>query len=325
MFFRPADATPLTVPYAGQRWQRLRVQGADACTQAVLRVISAPGEGAMNTITTINEERGVSYLPGTVTVTATSADHPLYQIAQSVEAPAGISLVRDSHEGTATGFQMDTAPALDSDPATGTTATGPRPGIVVLNDTERVIGLRLRYKFAPVEGAFGVVLVQHLGPLDMTGTVTTVQSAVSFGLPESVSTRDLICVAPPSAEVMAAGWVASQVQVYTLAPDGATAPAEFTVYDLSLLVVDDEAAQRVAESYLQPPYYQPTEVELSGLVPPRPLLTVTDSPDGTVMGETGAWEYQYTLDQYGVTLARLGSDGQDDEARAIKLAIRRGT
>lgn len=319
VFFRPANAAPLTVPYAGQRWQRLRVQGADACTQAVLRIASAPslpGDGQLSP----------GYLPRTVTATATHADHALYGASQAVEPPEGVSVVRSQSLPPTVYTQLvgGTPPPVqtpenvsDGNPDSyAVVPIGYGWAVLLEQFAGRCVGFRMTYEVPQYNAASAwdlAVLVRRGANIDAQVNLSTTNGRTT-----------ITAIVPPDASMDGATWpttVGLETSVYANPP---TPTISMWIYELTLLVVDDDAAQRVAESYLQPPYYQPTEVELRGLVPPRPQLTVTGSPDGDVTGETGAWEYQYTLDQYGVTLARLGSDGQDDEARAIRLAIRRG-
>ena len=70
------------------------------------------------------------------------------------------------------------------------------------------------------------------------------------------------------------------------------------------------------------PPTSPAEVSLPTLVPPRPEVTITGSPDGDVTGSTNLWEYVHQSGQLHSTLIRLGSDGQSDVGRAIKFAVR---
>lgn len=312
---RPA-AAPLAVAYAGQPWRRLPSQGREAVTEVVLRIVSAPSAGSLNASTIVGETEGRPYLPATISATATHPAHGTYNAQRSLESPPGVGLTTETTAGTITGVQMDTAPAVDGDPATGTTATGPRPGIVIANTTDRVIGLRLRYKFAPVDGAFGVVVIGH------TTADVAYQSSVSWGLPESPGTREMVFIAPPSAEVVLGGWVFSQAQAYVIGPDGSTDPADFVVYDMALIVVNEAAAQRTAESYLQVPYASPAELTLPGLIPPSPTVSVTGSPDGDVTADAGLYVYKISAGDGRQTLVRLGSTGQDQTVRALKWAVR---
>ncbi|MGM9319788.1 hypothetical protein [Deinococcus aquaticus] len=312
---------PLAVAYSSQPWRRLRVQGRETVTQAILRVVSAPGEGALSARTGVNESFGLPYLPATISVTATAPEHALYGASRSIAAPEGISLTRNSYAGELVFNEMDGAPATDGDPDTGTTTTGPTPGILIRNTTERVIGLRLRYRYEPTDGLVGVVWIQHATFHPEGGSAF--ESTVAFGLPESGGTREMVFIAPPSAEVVTNGWDISQVQVYVITPDGAgTAPVNLVIYDMAQIVVDEVAALRLAESYLQVPPTSPAEVSLPALVPPRPEVTITASPDGDVTGSTNLWEYVHQSGQLHSTLIRLGSDGQSDVGRAIKFAVR---
>lgn len=314
---------PLAVTYSSQPWRRLRVQGRETVTQAVLRVVSAPSPGVINAQTTIiNSGGGLenrAYLPATIATIAEHATHGQYNASRSLEAPAGVGLVAESRTGTASGSQTNAGPALDGDPLTGTTATGANPTILVRNVTQRVVGARVLYRYAPLDNATAFIEFRH------STEDGSRQSAVEFALPASPARRELTVIAPPGAEVSAHGWTQTNVSVRAQsAAFDETEPADFVVYDLALLVVDEPAAQRTAESYLQVAPTSPAEVSLPTLVPPRPEVTITGSPDGDVTGSTNLWEYVHQSGQLRSTLIRLGSDGQSDVGRAIRFATRGG-
>jgi hypothetical protein len=316
IFFGQAAPAGLTVAYAGQPWQRLRVQGRETVTQAVLRVATAPSEGVTAiTQPALNEQ--IDYLPASITKVATAAEHPNYLAQKAFSAPEGITLTGILRTGGMDSRTMvDTANAFDADPVTysSSLSSGLEPYLQLSDTTQRVIGVRIRYTLS--EAAEGYLVLAHLSsgfgvpgdflrlPLQATDTPT-----------------DAVLIGPPSAFLTSLGVIKSIGQVTATAPTGTTNILK--VYDMALIVVDEAAALRVAESYLQLPYATPAELTLPGLVTPSPTLTVTGSPDGDLTGSTALWEYSYRAGTGERTLIRLGSDGQSDAARAIKFAVKR--
>lgn len=315
IFFGQAAPAGLTVAYAGQPWQRLRVQGRETVTQAVLRVATAPSEGVQG-VTQAADFSVLDYLPATVTSTATAAEHPSYFAQKAFSAPEGIALTGVLRTGGVDSRDLiDTANGFDADPATASTSTGIAPYLQLADTTQRVIGVRLRYTLsADAEGSLNLTHLTTSG-LVLPGDV------LRLPLTATDTPADVVLIGPPSAYMVGQGALKSIGQVTATAPEGTT--NVLAVYDLALITVDEAAALRVAETYLQLPYSTPAELTLLGLVTPTPTLTVTGSPDGDVTGSTALWEYSYRAGTGERTLVRLGSDGQSDAARAIKFAVKK--
>lgn len=309
VFFGRPQPAALTVAYAGKGWGRLRVQGRETVTRAVLRVVTAPAglEGGA-------VQFGPSGVPATVTVVAQHAQHDLYRAERAVEPPQGVALIapQPPERWVTRPENVDGTAALDNDPTTYTA--------VALGTTQRAVELESALgRPVGVEVEYTLPSVENL-PSDAYALRLEVGDAEAIlSLQATAERRTLRLILPPDAGT-AGTWRARLLLGATLAVQ--TAPAtELRVYAVRFLVVDETASLRVAQSFLQLPFATPAEVTLPGLVAPTPTLTVTGSPDGDVTGATGLWEYQYTRDNRGVTLARLGSDGQSDTARAIKFAV----
>jgi len=77
-------------------------------------------------------------------------------------------------------------------------------------------------------------------------------------------------------------------------------------------------AHDIAAGMIRLPEQHPLEARWAGYQPPRPVLTVTGTPSGTVSGQVETWEYTWTPRQM-ESVARLGSPGGDAAARAIGI------
>lgn len=315
---------PLAVTYSSQPWRRLRVQGRETVTQAVLRVVSAPGGPTPDERRTRRVGGWVDYLPATITTTATHALHGTYRAQRAVEPPDGAPLVTSGARSLGGVYRFSSPDAaIDGDPSTYAESQARDdvhlPALYVVNRTaQRPVGVRVRYSVQDRQEADRVrLLIEHFGG--------DVFDRAVFDLPNDEYIREQTIIFPPSPQT-AATYRQLTVQfrldrdVYQ--PSDVFGAGVIRVYDVQPLVVNEDAAQRVAESYLQVAPTSPAEVSLPTLVPPRPEVTITGSPDGDVTGSTNLWEYIHQSGQLRSTLIRLGSDGQSDVGRAIRFATR---
>ena len=323
-FGRPAPA-PLVIPFAGQPWRRLQVQGRETVTQAVVRVISAAGGEAPTTAFSVLNEREVPYTPATIGSRATHALHDTFQASAVTTAPEGVALTKIVRiPGSTYGTIENPGNATDGDPDTSALLVGDgiNPSITLTSPASsgrRVIGVHLRYALqVDVTNDYSfVLLVSHsrAGPAG-TGNWTLTKTNEPG---EAYHPRELIALFPPDLKVPldAAYDTTATVQ------GGATFNyGGFLVYDFALITVDEAAALRVAESSLQVPFSRPAEIVLPGIVPPTPQVTVTGSPDGDVTGPAPLWEYSITRDGGRQTKVRIGATGQDQTVRALKWAVK---
>lgn len=310
---RPASA-PLVVPYAGQPWRRLTVQGREACTQAVLRVVSAPS--GLDSAALWNVVTGVvtPYLPRTVTVTATHPEHVTYHAHQAVEVPEGVSVLTSTSPtipvGEGTQNLTNPSAAIDGNPSTYASGSGSTwRAQYFLSDAAAAIVVGFRITYGLVLGDARVELrVRSESALSGTARNTVVATMTLDGADSPVA-RTIIL--PPDARHGA--WQAFDVQLRTY---GASS---INIHEVVFFVLDEDAAQRVAESYLQVPYGSPAEVALDRLVPPTPTVTVTGSPDGDVTGPAAQFEYTHLPLQPRRTVVKLGATGQSAAARELRF------
>ena len=313
---RPATA-PLAVAYAGQPWRRLPAQGRETVTQAVLRVVSAPS--GLDSAALWNVVSGVvtPYLPATVTVTAAHPDDPTYQTQQAVETPEGASILKSTAPTipAGDGTQNITNPgaAIDGNPSTYASGSGlDWRAQYFLSDATSAIVLGFRITYGLILGDARVDLeVRSESALDGVNRNTVVATMALGGADAPVSRTVIL---PPDARH--GEWQAFSVQLRTY---GASA---INIHEVVFLTLDEDAAQRVAESYLQAPFSTPAELTLPGLIPPSPTVTVTGSPDGDVSGPAGLFVYTLTTKDGRQTLVRLGTTGQDQTVRALRWAVR---
>lgn len=315
---RPQPAA-LTVAYAGQPWRRLRVQGRETVTQAVMRVVSAPSGLDNSGLWNVVNGTVTPYLPKTVTVTATHAEHPIYRAQQAQAVPPGVSVLTNVPPtipaGDGTQNITNSAAAVDGNPDTFASGTGTtwRAQYFLSNSSAvMVLGVRITYTLALDSNATVDMRVRSESALSGVSRNTVVAST-PLEASDSPVARTIIL--PPDARHGA--WQAFDIQLRTYGS------STINVRDVVFFTLDEQAALRVAASYLQVPYASPAEITLRSLTPPTPTLTVTGSPDGDLSGSTSLWEYEHTADQLRTTRVRLGSDGQSDISRAIKFAVGR--
>ncbi|MHA0041501.1 hypothetical protein [Deinococcus sp. PEB2-63] len=310
---RPASA-PLVVPYEGQPWRRLTVQGREACTQAVLRVVSAPS--GLENVPLWNVVGGVvtPYLPRTVTVAATHADHGTYQARQAHDVPDGVSVLANATPnipaGDGTQNLTNPSAAIDGNPSTyasGSGSTWRAQYSLTDASTTIVLGFRITYGLA-LGDARVELRVRSESALDGVNRNTVVATTTLDGADVPVS-RTIIL--PQDARHGA--WQAFDVQLRTY---GAST---INIHEVAFIVLDTQAAQRVAEGYLQTPYASPAEIALDRLVPPTATVTVTGSPDGNVTGPAAQFEYTHLPLQPRRTVVKLGATGQSAAARELRF------
>lgn len=308
-FGRPAPA-PLAVPYVRQPWRRLPVQGKEAVTRAVLRIVSAPVLPD-NMLASWADE-----VPQTVTTVATAATHALYRAEQTFPVPEGVGLIVPAvPAGTNLNSDYPADAVMDDDAGTGVNIdlTNTTRFLVVNSAPGRVVGVEFDYQLpntsdTPTD-AYAWSLNLNEGEAGTVGN-----------LPVSNERRTVRAILPPTARATGT-WTAR----FTIGANIAIIPTPTTLLTITrvrFLVIDEAAALRVAESFLQSPFAKPTEITLGSLEPPTPAVTVTGSPDGDVTGDTGIWEYTHQPGGLRRTLIRIGSDGQAPAARAIKLAVK---
>lgn len=306
---RPA-AAPLAVAYAGQPWRRLPSQGREAVTQAVLRIVSAPSlpDGA---------QASYAFAPETVTAVATHPTHAELRAQRAVEPPPGVGLVGLSVPvGASPSSSYDPAPVIDDDSGTYVTIdiTNVQRGLGVRSVVARVVGVEFDYALPATQDSPIDPFGWTFGYLGAAGGIT------SGILPVSNSIRRVRVILPPDTPAPAT-WGAD----FTIGAMLAMIPTPSTrlyVYRVRFLVIDEAAALRTAESYLQVPYASPAEITLPGLIPPSPTVSATGSPDGDVTADAGLYVYRIGGPDGRQTLVRLGSTGQDQTVRALKWAVR---
>lgn len=303
---RPA-AAPLTVPYAGQPWRRLTVQGREAVTQAVLRVVSAPSapDGAVASYT---------FVPETVTSVATHPSHTALRAQRAVEPPAGVGLVVPAAPaGTGLNSDYDAAPVIDDSGSTYVTIdiTNVQRTLSVRSAAARVVGVEFDYALPATQDSPADPFGWSLYYLGAAG------GQMNGILPVSNNIRTMRAILPPDISPpvsWAADFTIGALLAVTTPPS-----TRLYVYRVRFLVVDEVAAQRTAESYLQVPYAAPAEIALDSLVPPAPTVTVIGSPDGDVTGPAAQFEYTHLPLQPRRTVVKLGATGQSAAARELRF------
>lgn len=305
---RPA-APALTVPYAGQPWRRLTVQGREAVTQAVLRIVSAPNvpDGG---------SARYSFVPATIATVATHGEHPALRAQQAVEPPAGVGLIVPTVPArTSFSSDYDGAAVMDDSSSTYITIdiTSTQRGLGVTSAAARVVGVEFDYALPGTQDS----------PPDPFGWSMNfgTQDGTAFGvLPVTTGIRTMRVILPPGAGLgdLPAAWTAD-FRIGALLAVTTPPSTRLYVYRVRFLVIDEVAAQRTAESYLQVPYAAPAEIALDSLVPPSPTVTVIGSPDGDVTGPAAQYEYTHLPLQPRRTVVKLGATGQSAAARELRF------
>ncbi|TDE86004.1 hypothetical protein [Deinococcus sp. S9] len=314
VFFGRPQPAALTVAYAGQPWKRLRVQGRETVTQAVLRIVTAPA-GPEAAERYYQNKRGIEpYLPATMTTTATHELHNVYRASVSLPVPEGLSVIREVPGQIVDSVNLQNADrATDDDPETYASSGAGNVVLSVNPQGQRLVGVRIAYSTGQ----------ESPSTYKRSGTLVIAQGHATniYDLPPAKAGHERqqqTIIFPPDARDPTPAGTYAELTFFNAQPDG------LRIHALRLLVVDEGAAARLAQSMLQVPYGSPAEITLHGLVPPVPTLTVTGSPDGDVTGPTSLWEYEHSPGGPRTTRVRLGSDGQSDAARAIKFAVRGG-
>lgn len=330
VFFGQPSPAALNVAYAGQPWRRLPVQGRETVTRAVLRVVSGPAGMEAEERRAFTAGAWTDYLPATVTKVATHAQHAQYRAEVSMPVPDGMSAAQNGGRvlGGVVQF-LNPGNAVDDDPATyaesAARADVDMPTLNVVNRVagQRPIGVRVRYSVQNRQDADQVKLwVEHFH----TGVGGGSERAV-YDLPNDKYIREETIIFPPQARP---GATYQQLTVSfrlfreVFGPSDTFGAGVIRVYDVQPLIVDEAAAQRIAESFLHVPSASPAEITLRGLTPPTPTVTVTGSPDGDVTGSASLYEYTHTPEQPRTTRVKIGADGQSGAARAIRWAVRAG-
>ncbi|BDP42930.1 hypothetical protein DAETH_28990 [Deinococcus aetherius] len=312
-FGRPAPVA-FEVAYSGRGWRRLRVQGRETVTRALVRVATAPagweGESILYT---------GSGVPATVVGVAEGPQHGLYRAEAGFEPPEGVALVvpRAPERWLPDALNLDGGAAMDGNDTTYSAVplTTTQKGIELESPLGRPVGVEVDYTLSPAQNM----------PADAYGVLLTVggSALASMSLATTQDRRTLRVILPPDANTTGT-WRARLLVGALMAVSGVSG-IELRVYGVRFLFVDEAAAVRVASSFLQEPFASPAEVTLSGLTQPRPTAIVRDSPDGDVTGPADLWEYEHSPTNPRTVRIRLGSDGQSDTARAIKFAVRGGS
>lgn len=308
---RPA-AAPLAVAYAGQPWRRLPSQGREAVTEAVLRVVSAPSvpDGG---------SARYAFVPATIATVATHATHSTLRAQRAVEPPAGVGLIAQSvPAGTSLSSDYDGTPVMDDSSATYVTVdlTNTQRGLGVYSAPGRIVGVEFDYALPSTQES-------PPDPFGWSMNFATLDGTAFGVLPVTTGIRTMRVILPPGAGLGAlpGSWTAD-FRIGALLAVSPTPSTVLYVYRVRFLVIDEAAALRTAESYLQVPYASPAELTLPGLIPPSPTVSVTGSPDGDVTADAGLYVYKIAGNDGRQTLVRLGSTGQDQTVRALKWAVR---
>ncbi|MFC4426200.1 hypothetical protein [Deinococcus navajonensis] len=310
---------PLVVPYAGQPWRRLPVQGRETVTRSVLRV--ATNLAGIDAVRFIDHP---NYLPATVTTEAELPEHPVYQASQAFEPPEGVALVRPERFTDHTQVNVtNPGSAYDGDPATfallqDSAASPPLLNLRMLGShpPRRPVGLELTYQ--TLGSARVRVELQYSQPAR-----TAALPVVQFMLPESSGTSTTRLVIPPPAASSidpSVPWTFSAI--FTVLYSGASPAPELRLMDASWLYVDEDAALRSAQSHLQVPFAAPAEITLPELVSPTGAVTVTGSPDGDVTGPVELLQYEHTPENPRTTRLRMGTTGTDPNVRALRWSVK---
>jgi len=277
-------------------------------TSAVLRILSGASipDGSF-----LQYSYGV---PQLVTAAVTTTQHNLYGASGVFNVPEGVSVLRAAVTYVTPPENASTFAAMvDGNPNTYTEMTLSNANtngvFLTAGNTSRVVGYEIDYSLTMADGAradsFGA-------GLNIPGTVSDV-----IFVPSN-DKRTLRVLTPPSGADPLISWQAL-LSVGKRVGYANPPAASLKIYEVRLLAVDEDAAQRVAASYLQAPYSTPAELTLPTLIAPTPQLTVTGSPDGDVTGDTAQWEYEHSPANVRTTRVKLGANGVSDTARAIKF------
>ncbi|WP_019008988.1 hypothetical protein [Deinococcus aquatilis] len=313
VFLGIPQTAALNVAYAGQPWRRLQVQGRETVTQAVLRVATSQAvEGVSDPYVTYSP----AGVPKTITAIATDANHSLYRAQKAFEPPEGVGLLLAQLPALGTpagGNYVDPAGAMDTDPGTWSEITlGPSQlGVEVASAVGRPVGVELLYSLPEVAD-----MPDTFRLLVQTGTGAILLAS----LPTTSDVRTARVILPPDANT-GDTWTAKVLAGANAAFSVGT-PGVLRVYMVRFLFVDEARANTVAASFLQTPFASPTEITLNYLAPPTETVSITGSPDGTVTGPTGLFEYEHTPANVRTTKVRLGSTGSNELVRALRWAVR---
>ena len=308
----------LSVAYAGQPWRRLQVQGQEAVTRAVLRLVAAPSlpngarvvHGFGSTAT---------YLPRTVTAVAELPEHSHYHAEKVVEVPEGLSAIKVARPSLASASSgvVGAGQAVDGDPVSSAQLRlGYADQMALGGQMGRVVGVQITYELPSYtrQSDFDAVFqLLHCGDGVVEWYVQNTQGKTSA---TAIVPPDALGFKPDAATWSTALWIGTTASSNPSALGG----AKLYIYDVQFLTVDNEVAQKIAASFLQKPFGLPAEVVLPQLVPPAPTLTVTGSPDGNLSGPTSLFEYEHSTEHARTTRIKLGSTGQSQEARAIRFS-----
>lgn len=288
----------------------------------MLRVITAPG-GLIQT-PDWNAVNGVflPYLPKTVTRAAELPEHALFGAQLAVSPPEGVGLLKAvTPPAPATGLD---APGNTVDGSASTFATltktdglGAKWRISASDGLGQIVGARLTYHLSQTEGGAGIRLSVEQNSVNAGSFRDSSIANLDLQATDGTDPSTVTLLLPPDARHGAFQFFALQLSPRKL-NDAATT---LKVHEVTFLAVDEDAAGRVAQSYLQLPFSTPAEVTLPDLVPPAPDVTVLGSPDGDVTGEATLFEYEHSPDRVRTTRIRLGSTGQDPALRVLKWMV----
>ncbi|GGO24701.1 hypothetical protein [Deinococcus humi] len=306
-FGRPAlDA--LTVAYSAKGWMDLPIQGREAVTRAVVRIVSAPAlpNGGI--------ARWSYGLPKTVIAVAESADHDRYRAEAAFDVPEGVSLTRPVlPTGNSSLSSFDGSPTFDDDPATTVqVALSPTARILALDaPIGRTVGAEFEYVWPSAQSTPAYRWRLYLDSI----------GAVAEGDLLPVSGLQTVRIILPPGTTAGPSWD-GLLTIGAASVDTPTPDVPLEVSRVRFLAVDEDVAQRVAESYLQPPFAAPAEVTVGSLFVPTPDIVVTGSPLGDLTAPTTLWEYQHDDGDITTTRVRIGATGADPTVRALKFALR---
>lgn len=306
-FGRPA-LNALSVGYSASAWKALPLQGREAVTRAVVRIVSAPSLPSGGTA------RWIYGLPKTVVAVAESAEHDLYQAEDAFDGPEGVALIRPViPAGTSNVSQFDASPTFDDDPETAVSVVlSPTNRIVALDAPDgRTVGVEFDYKWSSTED---VTAYKWRFYLDSVG-------AIAEGVLAPVGGTQTVRIILPPAATTGENWGAL-LSIGAASVDTPTPAVPLEVSRVRFLAVDEDVAQRVAASYLQPPFAAPAEVTVRNLFVPTPDIVVTGGPAGDLYAPTALWEYQHDDEDISTTRIRIGATGADPTVRALKFALR---
>lgn len=315
-FGRPTSDT-LVIPYAGQNFKSLNIEGREVCTEARVNIMTSASVPQGFTVNFYRE--GV---PGQVYMTATSPDNAMYRAAKSVTPPEGVSLVVPlPYESPGTYNKLANMAALsDGDPSTyvAVTLNNWSNSLEVMSQYSRPLGIEITFEVISADGL----------EADSFGMAYNSPSSASAGLINQTAGRQTVRIllppAAPNDVPQYRGRFSLGARIGYFAPVPA---AEVRVYSFAFLHSDDAAAYQQAVSNLVAPYTTPVELTLNTLVQPRRSATITGTPQGDVTGPTAQFEYEHQSDRLRSTKVKLGSTGTNDTVKAIRFtaesAVRR--